>query len=75
LVRVPVPRIAVPSKNVIVPVAPEGATAVKVTAWLMIEGFSEDVTDTVGAVLTTVTETAGDVAGLLLLSPGVLAVI
>ena len=38
-------------------------------------GIQEDVTETVGAVFTTVTETAGEVAGLLLLSPGVLAVI
>ena len=45
------------------------------TAWLTIEGFSDDVTATVGAVLTTVTETEGEVAGLLLASPGVLAVI
>jgi hypothetical protein len=75
LVKVPVPRIVAPSRKVIVPVAPEGAIAVKVTAWLIIEGFREDVTATVGAVLTTVTETVGEVAGLLLLSPGVLAVI
>jgi hypothetical protein len=41
----------------------------------MTDGFRDDVTLTVGAVFTTVTETAGDVAGLLLASPGVLAVI
>ena len=41
----------------------------------MIEGLSDDVTATVGAALTTVTMTGGDVAGLLLASPGVLAVI
>jgi hypothetical protein len=35
----------------------------------------DDVTDTVGADFPTVTETGGEVAGLLLLSPGVLAVI
>ena len=39
------------------------------------DGLSDDVTVTVGAVLTTVTETGGEVAGLLLASPGVLAVI
>jgi hypothetical protein len=73
--KAPVPRTVEPSRNVIVPVAPEGAIAVKVTDWLTIEGFRDDVTLTVGAVLTTVTETGGEVAGLLLLSPGVLAVI
>ena len=35
----------------------------------------DDITVTVGAVLTTVTETGGEMAGLLLASPGVLAVI
>lgn len=75
LFNVPVPRTVAPSRKVIVPVAPAGAVAVKVTAWLMIEGLSEEVTATVGAVFTTVIETGGDVAGLLLESPGVLAVI
>ena len=75
LFKVPVPRTADPSRNVIVPVAVAGAVAVKVTGWLTIEGLSEDVTATVGAVFTTVTETGGEVAGLLLASPGVLAVI
>ena len=75
LTNVPVPRIVAPSRNVIVPVAPEGAVAVKVTACPTIEGFSDDVTATVGAVFTTVTETGGEIAGLLLASPGVLAVI
>jgi hypothetical protein len=75
LTSVPVPSIVDPSKNVIVPVAPAGAIAVKVTDWLMIEGLRDDVTVTVGAVFTTVTITGGEVAGLLLLSPGVLAVI
>ena len=73
--KVPVPRTVAPSRNVIVPVAPVGAAAVKLTDWLMMEGLSEDVTVTVGAALTTVTTTVGDVAGLLLASPGVLAVI
>ena len=41
----------------------------------MIEGLSDDVTATVGAAFTTVTTTGGEVAGLLLESPGVLAVI
>jgi len=75
LFKVPVPRMVAPSRKVIVPVAPAGAVAVKVTDWLMTEGFSEDVTTTVGAAFTTVTMTGGEVAGLLLESPGVLAVI
>jgi len=75
LFKVPVPRIVDPSRNVIVPVALVGAVAVKVTDWLTIEGLSEDVTATVGAVFTTVIETGGEVAGLLFASPGVLAVI
>jgi hypothetical protein len=75
LFKVTVPRIAAPSKNVIVPVAPAGAVAVKVTDWLTIEGLRDDVTATVGAAFTTVTITGGEVAGLLLESPGVLAVI
>jgi hypothetical protein len=58
-----------------VPVAPAGAVAVKTTAWLTIEGFSDDVTVTVGTAFTTVTTTTGEVAGLLLESAGVLAVI
>jgi hypothetical protein len=73
--KVPVPRTVAPSKNVIVPVAPAGAVAVKVTDWLTIEGLRDDVTATVGAALTTVTTTGGEMAGLLLASPGVLAVI
>ncbi len=75
LFKVPVPRTVAPSRNVIVPVAPVGAVAVKITDWFTIEGLSDDVTATVGAPLTTVTITGGEVAGLLLASPGVLAVI
>jgi hypothetical protein len=75
LFKVPVPRIVAPSKNVIVPVAPAGAIAVNVTVWLTIDGLREEMTDTVGAVFSTVTETGGETAGLLLASPGVLAVI
>lgn len=73
--KVPAPRVVAPSRNVIVPVAPVGAIAVKVTDWLTIDGLREDVTVTVGAVFPTVTETGGEVAGLLFESPGVLAVI
>src|SRR5438309_8344269 len=73
--KVVVPRTVAPSRNVIVPVAPAGAVAVKVTGWFTIDGLSDDVTVTVGAALTTVTMTEGEVAGLLFASPGVLAVI
>jgi hypothetical protein len=73
--KVPVPRTVAPSKNVIVPVAPVWTVAVKVTDWLTTDGLSDDVTATVGADFTTVTMTVGEVAGLLLASPGVLAVI
>jgi hypothetical protein len=41
----------------------------------MVDGLRDDVTLTVGAVFTTVTETGSEVAGLLFESPGVLAVI
>lgn len=75
LLNVPVPRLVPPSKNVIVPVAPAGAIAVKVTGWLTTEGLRDDVTVSVAAVLPTVTVTGGEVAGLLFASPGVLAVI
>jgi len=75
LFKVPVPRMVAPSRKVIEPVAPAGAVAVKVTDWLMIDGFSDEVTTTVGAALPTVTTTGGETAGLLLASPGVLAVI
>lgn len=42
---------------------------------MTVEGLRDDMTVTVGAVLTTVTETGGEMAGLLFASPGVLAVI
>jgi hypothetical protein len=75
LFNVPVPRVVAPSRKVTVPVAPVGAVAVKVMDWLMTEGSREDVTTTVGAVFPTVTAIGGEIAGLLLASPGVLAVI
>ena len=74
-VSVPVPRLVVPSRNVTVPVAPVVTTAVNVTGCVDVEGFSEDVTEIVGVPLLTVTVVAGEVAGLLFASPGVLAVI
>jgi hypothetical protein len=64
-----------PSMKVIVPVAPVGAVTVKVTDWPTVEGLAEEVRVISGEVLPTVTETAGDVAGLLFVSPGVDAVI
>ena len=74
LLNVLVPRLVAPSRNVIVPVAPAGAIAVKVTGWLTTEGLRDDVTVSVAAAFPTVTVTGGEVAGLLFESPGVLAV-
>jgi hypothetical protein len=51
---VPEPRVVEPSRKVIVPVAVLGKLAVKVTDWLMVEGFSEDVSKTVGVAFVTV---------------------
>jgi hypothetical protein len=65
----PVPMAVDPSKNVIVPVAPVGAVAVKVTVWLTIEGLSDDVSVTVGVGLLTTWVSGNEVAGLLLVSP------
>ena len=70
-----VPRTVDPSLNVIVPVAAVGTDAVNVTDWAADEGFAEDVNVTIGGAGVTVTVVAGDVAGLLFASPGVLAVI
>jgi hypothetical protein len=75
LFNVPVPRMVAPSRNVIVPVALADVVAVKVTDWLTVEGLRDDETVTVGVAFPTVTVTEGEVAGLLLASPGVLAVI
>jgi hypothetical protein len=74
-VNVPVPRLVEPSRNVTIPVAPVVTVAVNVTAWSEVEGFNEDESPTVGVPLLTVTTVAGEVAGLLFTSPGVLAVI
>jgi hypothetical protein len=73
-VNAPVPRVVEPSRNVTVPVAPVVTVAVNVTAWSEVEGFNEDASPTVGVPLLTVTIVAGEVAGLLFASPGVLAV-
>src|SRR5947209_8614615 len=69
-----VPRTVAPSVKVIVPVTPVGTDAVKVTAWLAADGLTDDVSVTVGVDLLTVTVVAGEVAGVLLVSPGVEAV-
>lgn len=54
LLIVPVPRVVEPSRKVTVPVALAGRVAVKVTDWLMADGFNEDVRKTVGVALFTV---------------------
>ena len=51
---VPVPSVVEPSRKVTVPVAPVETEAVKVTAWLTVDGLSEDVRPTVGVALLTV---------------------
>jgi len=70
----PVPRTVEPSRKVIVPVAPAVTDAVKVIGVLAADGLAEETSVTVGAVFPTVTVVAGEVAGLLFASPGVLAV-
>ena len=72
-VTVPVPRTVDPSENVTVPVALLASVAVKVTGWLTGEGFADEVS-VIEDGLPTVTVVAGEVAGLLFASPGVLAV-
>jgi hypothetical protein len=69
-----VPRIIEPSRKVTGAVAPAGTVAVKVTGELGAAGLDDDVRAIVTEVLATVTVTAGEVAGLLLASPGVEAV-
>ena len=54
LLMVPVPMGVDPSKKVTVPVAFTGTVAVKVTDWLTVDGFSEEVRRTVGVVLLTI---------------------
>jgi hypothetical protein len=71
---VPEPSGTPPLVSVTVPVAPAGTVAVIVTGAPYVLG-PEVVTVTVGVVFETVTEVAGEVAGLLFVSPGVEAVI
>jgi hypothetical protein len=65
---VPVPSVVEPSRKVTVPVAPAATEAVKVTAWLTVEGLSEDVNTTAGVSLLTVCMVV-PVAGPLFVSP------
>jgi hypothetical protein len=55
LLSVPVPNVVLPSLNVTVPVAAEGVTvAVNVTEEPYVDGFAEDVSETVVLALLTV---------------------
>ena len=68
LLIIPVPRVAVPSRKVTVPVVLLGSDAVKVTDWFTLDGFSEDVSETLGVTLLTDCVVV-PVAGLLFVSP------
>ena len=68
--RLPVPSVAAPSLNVTVPVATEGVTvAVKVTDWLSVDGFSEEVNEVELAACVTIWETTADVLVAVVASP------
>jgi hypothetical protein len=64
----PVPRIVEPSRKVTLPVTPLGTWAVKITDWLTVDGFSDDVRRMVGVSLLTVCVVV-PVAGPLFVSP------
>ncbi len=67
--KTPVPMVVTPSLKVTVPVGDAPATvAVKVTDWLKTEGFTEDASPVVVAVVTFCTR-MDDVLGRSLLSP------
>jgi hypothetical protein len=68
LLIVPVPSVVEPSRKVMVPVVFAGRVAVKVTDWLKLDGFTEEVRTTAGAALVTVCVVV-PVAGLLFVSP------
>jgi hypothetical protein len=68
LAIVPVPSVVEPSRKVTVPVTPEGTVAVKVTDWFTLDGFIEDISETVVFALPTVWVVV-PVAGLLFESP------
>jgi hypothetical protein len=65
---VPVPTVVEPSRKVTVPVTPVVIEAVNVTAWLKLDGLSEDVSAMAGVTLLTVCVVV-PVPGLLLVSP------
>ena len=64
----PAPRVDGPSRKVTVPVTPAWTVAVKVTGWLNVDGFSEDVSETVVVALLTICVVV-PVAGPLFVSP------
>ena len=64
----PAPKVAEPSRKVTVPVTPAGTVAVKVTDWLKMDGFSEEVSETVVVALLTICVVV-PVAGPLFVSP------
>jgi hypothetical protein len=68
LLIVPVPIVVEPSRKVTEPVTPVATEAVNVTAWLTVDGLSEDVSATVGVALPTVCVVV-PVAGPLFVSP------
>ena len=64
----PAPRLDEPSRKVTVPVTPAWTVAVKVTDWPKVDGFSEDVSETVVVALLTICVVV-PVAGPLSVSP------
>jgi hypothetical protein len=68
LLIVPVLRVDELSRKVTIPVTPAGTVAVKVTDWLKVDGFSEDVSETVVVALLTICVVV-PVAGPLFVSP------
>ena len=68
LLIVPVLRVDELSRKVTVPVTPAGTVAVKVTDWPKVDGFSEDVSETVVVALLTICVVV-PVAGPLFVSP------
>ena len=68
LLIVPVPRVVAPSRKVTMPVTPVGTEAVKITDWLTVDGFSDDIRTTGGVSLLTAWVTV-PVAGPLFVSP------
>src|SRR3954470_11559900 len=69
------PSVVEPSVKVIVPVAPEGTVAVKITAWPAADGLTEEISMTTGVGFDTVTTVAGEVAAVYVTDSGIDAVI